>query len=270
MLYRPGRIKTSRGPGNLETQLRQLQPPLLRPSDRLGGARYHGDNRISGLRQRHLRILAAALHRSLLRADYVRARRVWSLLLRTEMDGHSADLRFGHRWGIGAELLLQHGEHQLNNASFDPVSASHPSASHPAASPGEAADANIAAVLAYYDRLRIQYPHNKYLPSATGPLEFVLAKLSLCLSAVASKQTKYQAADAEVIGASPQETLDEARTILGELDRYAASPPFSDHGAFSRLRGMLETWIRDLSDDLETELPVPPTHGEMKDVEGWF
>ena len=64
------------------------------------------------LRHQHLSVLNAALHRCLRNGDFVRADRIFAMLIRFEppsqrQAGSHIDLRRRNLWGIGAEILLR-------------------------------------------------------------------------------------------------------------------------------------------------------------------
>ena len=102
------------------------------------------------LREQHLNVVNAIMHRSLIKGDFERAGRAWAMLLRAEVNGKPYDVRPQRRWGIGAEILLRgHAgpdNHQVQEGKdLQGVTLK-----------------GIAEAKAYYDWLILQYPARKY------------------------------------------------------------------------------------------------------------
>ena len=257
---RPSRLKRLRTRAVLKDNFGKLQPPLLGPQDLSLSEVYASQSlNVSGTRQRHLAILTTIMHRSLLQCDYSRADRAWSMILRSELDSHSVDLRNGRRWGLGAELLLRRSGHSLE-ASVEPNSIFE--VSHgPAESPRQLFNIECYEnVKQYYDRLSLQYPYHKFYPDATGPLDFSFAMFGLWICTC----TQQGGASGSVYELSPSstarreleqemtencrgETLRHARQITERLKELVSSPPFSDSKKFKDLKIMVDAWIGDLA-----------------------
>ena len=250
--------KQSRTQQNLTAQLGELQPPLTRPH-RGPSAQVDGDGRARiGNRQRHLTNLTAILHRSLLNADYRRAGRAWSLLLRTEMDGHSMDLRFANRWGIGAELL-QH-RRGMQQRSLEGGEQASPSLIDSRLAVDSIEESNIEIVLEYFARLIVQYPWNKYAPMMTSEVDFLYAMLSLWICYTVEKPNTSMALESKgVVVASRQDDrqrlIREARKISEKLDENIQKLPYLDSKALRRLQQMVHEWRTDLMDKDEDTVP---------------
>lgn len=252
----------------IEDDLAALKPPLYisaRSSD-ANGSNLCG---VSGLRQRHLSIVTAILHRCLLEGDYVRAGRAWGMLLRTENGGHSMDLRSNGRWGLGAEIILQRERQLFRKDQVDEHTSSHqedydvdrgPEALFTSEGFEKAKD--------YYERLGLQYPYRKSFPTAIGPLEFYYAMFGLWIYTVEEQRLRElasiekvasEAIDGDVSGSESEshgsrrrvviyrETSRRAREIATRLDELFSSPPYSDSTAFRKIQDMVTLWIDDLS-----------------------
>ena len=112
------------------------------------------------LREQHLNVVNAILHRSLLRGDFERAGRAWAILLRAEVNGKPYDVRPQSRWGIGAEILLRRYAHTgspLSQGSKAAVGSSNLTSNCQ-----NVTSKGITEAKAYYDRLILQYPARKY------------------------------------------------------------------------------------------------------------
>ncbi len=237
-----------------DTNLRSLQPPLLAPrSHSSSGTRVGQPTNASGARQRHLAVLTAILHRCILQYDYVRAARAWSMILRSELDGHSVDLRHGCRWGLGAEILLQQpsqSDQSKDSTGFgielDPdVSGS---------SDGHLSLEVFDRMKEYYDRLSLQYPYNKSFPDAIGPLDFRFATFCVWIYACTNRtalgpniRAALGESDQQRAKVSTQEALQQARRLSEELVELMSSPPYSDSETFKNLQIMVDHWVADLA-----------------------
>ena len=214
---------------------------------------------VSGARQRHLGILTTIMHRSLLQYDYVRAGRAWSMILRSELDGHSVDLRNGCRWGLGAEVLLrQPGQLSQAGNQIPSVAEVNGSATE---NPGHCFSTKcFEKIKQYYDRLSLQYPHHKSFPEAIGPLDFRFAMFSLwiyiCTHQKAlnvnvhqpvSSHTTRRELEKQVTRDSRKEALRQAREVSERLDELMSSPPYSDSERFKNLKAMVDLWTADLA-----------------------
>ena len=213
----------------------------------------------SGARQHHLAVLTVIMHQSLLQHDFVRAGRAWGMLLRSEANGHSMDLRSGYRWGLGAEILLRR-QRQLSQASNQTSSAFEIGLSA-TESPDQYINSDgFEKARQYYNRLSLQYPYYKSFPNAIGPLDFHFAIFSLWIYVSANQE----AWDAGVNRAAPayaarsqleqeitedcqKEALRRAREISQQLDGLLSSPPYSDSEMFRKLKAMVDLWTADLA-----------------------
>ena len=127
-----------------------------------------------GLRQQHLNAVIAVLHRSILDQEFKRAERAWAALLRAEINGQSFDLRTGSRWGVGAEVLLRSDDWNWQSGQ----QTRRPEKSR--------LDMHSAAkTRSYLERLILQHPYRKAVPSAIGPTDFYLAMFSLWIRSIA-------------------------------------------------------------------------------------
>ncbi|KNG85029.1 hypothetical protein ANOM_007710 [Aspergillus nomiae NRRL 13137] len=255
---------SNRGKENVMKGLSSLTPPIYPPQS----AAYQGN-----LRLQHLAVLSSILHRCLLDRDYIRAGRVWGLILREEFQGNPIDVRAEGRWGIGAEILLRR-DRQLSD---------HASGSARAIKNGQKTEVSglhftrkgFEAAKQYYERLVIQYPFRKTAPDFTSSLHFYQAMFGLWVyvtqeesnaarqdiqnrQEVAPKEdTDDAASDLESSDGSSQEMqilvadiraveLHEAQKIAARMDEVLVSPPYSDSPELLELRGMISLWIGDL------------------------
>ena len=258
--------------GQISDELATLKPPLYVAPWRLPNTTAENMLGSTGLRQHHLNIITAILHRCLSEGDYIRAGRAWAMLLRAEQSGHSVDLRTHDRWGVGAEILLQR-ESQIVQKTL----------THKAAEIwSSTADSNVRAesmekAKEYYEWVVLQYPYRKAFPKATGSLDFSTALLSLwiysvkeqastALLAFGSSAKNIEETDSEVNDDCQRsfapdteldryrnyeqirrETLQSAQEIGARLDGLLVAPPYSDFAKFWKLRGEVSLWIADLS-----------------------
>jgi hypothetical protein len=245
---RSSNSKRSSSRNAVDTNLSSLRPPLL-------ASRFHSSSgtrvgqltNASGARQRHLAVLTAIMHRCLLQYDYVRAARAWSMILRSELDGHSVDLRHGCRWGLGAEILLQQSRQWTDVTVEVNSDASESSDDH-------LSPEGFNRLKEYYDRLCLQYPYHKLFPDAIGPLDFRSAMFGVWIYAYTNRTAlgaNIRAAvcesDHQGTNITTQEALRQAQRISKELVELVSSPPFSDSETFKNLKIMVDQWVADLA-----------------------
>ena len=258
--------------GQISDELATLKPPLYVAPWRLPNTTAENMLGNTCLRQHHLNIITAILHRCLSEGDYVRAGRAWAMLLRAEQSGHSVDLRTHDRWGIGAEILLQRESQRVQKTL-----------THKAADiSSSTADPNVNAesmekAKEYYEWVVLQYPYRKAFPKATGSIDVSIALLSLWIYSVKEQastaliaygnsaenveETDSEANDDFQRSFAPhkeldryrnceqirRDTLQSAQDIGARLDALLVAPPFSDFARFWKLRGEVSLWIADLS-----------------------
>ena len=258
--------------GQISDELATLKPPLYVAPWRLPNTKAEDMLGSTGLRQHHLNIITAILHRCLSEGDYIRAGRAWAMLLRAEQSGHSVDLRTHDRWGVGAEILLQ-CESQRVQKTLTYKAADIPSSTADSSVKAE----SIEKAKDYYEWVVLQYPYRKAFPKATGSLDFSIALLSLWIYSVkeqastalinfGSSTKNIEETDSEVNddfqrSFAPdteldryrkceqirRKTLRSAQEIGGRLDGLLVAPPYSDFARFWKLRGEVSLWIADLS-----------------------
>lgn len=256
----------------ISDELATLKPPLYIATGRLPTASAEKSTSSIGLRQHHLKIMIAVLHRSLLERNYIRAGRAWATLLRAEQHGHSLDLRTGDHWGVGAEIIMQR-ELQMVQETLDHKFEDSSKSNSSLCIKPETMD----KVKEYYERVLLQYPYRKAFPNVLGTLNFSLAMFSLWLhtvtewSSVALKSAgsfneDIDEAEAEANGSvrsssAPaiesyryqqnkiirEDSLKIAYEISARLDGLLVSPPFSDNAQIWKLCGEVSLWIADLS-----------------------
>lgn len=203
---------SSQSQPSVPATLASLHPPL-----------YLSKTTTRSHRRQHLDVLTTLLHTSLLRRDWTRALRIWTLLLHcTGKDASTPDLRAHGRWAIGAELLLRTAEQP--DVEFD--------------------DSRNDATLAreYYARLALTHPAPTRPPppnslTNANALQFLLASFSLQLHDLQS-QTNLDA----------DSLLVEAKRLQMEIDELLLAPPWDSHVAFLALRSMVGLWVTDLQE----------------------
>jgi hypothetical protein len=238
----------------LARKLQEQWPPIYLPGSHTTETTLH---------IQHLGVLTTILHRSLLEGDFVRAGRVWGMLLHERFGKDPVDIRHGGRWGIGAEILFRQNTAGTNTSN---------STSHIFTRPG------FEAAKAYYERLIIQYPSRSARSSANSSLQFYPAMFSLWVYVVdheskMAREALEEEEDAVVSERSVgfdenmsdednearrngsmmtrmagirRKELAGAQEIAARMDEIMVGPPYSDSPALLRLRGMVALWIGDL------------------------
>ena len=219
----------------------------------------------TGVRQQHLAVIMAILHRCLLARDYVRAGRAWGMLLRAESQGHPMDVRKNGQWGIGAEILLFR-ETQLTQARIETDERDEGKIGHPMIRDRQQQRQQPPLLFSregfekardYYERLILQYPYRKTMPNAISALQFYPAMFGLWIYAVQekhksilnnSRQGYCGSAENELFDATNVRamTAQSASEIAARLDELLVSPPYSDQAELWRVRGMVALWTADL------------------------
>ncbi|KAF2418032.1 hypothetical protein EJ08DRAFT_575507, partial [Tothia fuscella] len=149
------------------------------------------------LREQHLGVLTAVLHKMLLEGDWQRAGRAWGLLLRSghmAMDSRnrkgykSMDVRTNDRWGIGAEILLRGGmEDPSSTSKGDSTWSNDPNESLRIKNRSQFSESGFSAARQYYERLIVQFPpHHRSKGIRAGT--FYTAMFSLWIFEVVEKR----------------------------------------------------------------------------------
>jgi len=252
----------------IEDDLATLQP-LLCISTGTNDTTVSSLSGTSGLRQRHLAVMTAILHRSVLEDDYIRAGRAWGMLLRTEQGGHSMDLRSNGRWGLGAEILLHRGRQVSRKDHADVGSSDQHDISD---SDREArtwfSSESFEKAKNYYERLVLQYPYRKAFPTAIGPPDFYFAMFGLWIHSVQEQRGlalasingfvdegtdgRVSVSESGSHGSRTRENiqrdvLQRVQEIATRIKELMLSPPYSDSPRFRKLQDMVALWISDLS-----------------------
>jgi hypothetical protein len=257
----------------IDEELAALKPTLYIPPA-------NAEDKSTSLKRRHLDNITTILHRCMLKGDWVRASRAWSLLLRTEVAGRGIDVRRNGRWGIGAEILMrvatQHGRDADDMIPEDIQDASSRVPGHSARNDAQMQFSEQGFKLAreYYERLILQYPHTPYTQHSLNAMAIYPALFNIWIYEVQdrSKQARKRidSSDSEQTRSSDgsmhsedsntdksrlilpvrAQELDEALPIANRMDELLLSPPYDTSSTLLQLRGMVAMWISDLHADL--------------------
>ncbi|KAI1857676.1 hypothetical protein JX265_011091 [Neoarthrinium moseri] len=135
----------------------------------------------SSARIKHLNTMVAILHRCLHAGDITRAKRAFSLLIRTK----DVDIRLNEMWTIGTEILMRDGEEQRReeasrleqgSTGVEDEDRSDPTSKSPARW-GSAS--NIDKVRSYLEGLIQQHPYDPHLTRLTSAVDFWPALFSI-------------------------------------------------------------------------------------------
>lgn len=241
----------------------------------------------TSLRQQHLKVLTAIMHRCLLEGDYERAGKAWSLLLHSNPP---MDLRRHDRWGIGAEVLMRKVDLDSrgngNTDSDGDVDSDDHGHELPFKQNTSYGEDGLRAARAYYDMLIRRFPGElssnttRKLPNA---VDFNPIMLNVWLYQVAFVRKKaLQELEASLDSQSsrannddqPTESIDEesrnrvrkdrleklrvnelreAELIAAKLNELFASPAYDRDLHLRHLYDMVKVWIEDLKDGEEAQ-----------------
>ena len=255
----------------IEEELASLNPPLYVPPKAV-------EDKSTSLKRRHLDNITAILHKCMLKGDWKRAHRAWSLVIRTEVNGRGIDVRRHGRWGIGAELLMrQAGRPHLDQQSDeqDDIDAEN-----------SFTDEGFKLARSYYERLILQYPHTQHTQHHLNATAIYPALFNIWIYSVqdrakrARKALNTHRADSEgnvsSVGSEkrPQlrqietEELEEAIAIAARMDELVLSPPYDTDTTLVELRGMVALWLADLH--TETSGAASKDTSQMSDLSADF
>lgn len=260
-------IKDTHQPSKLsiEEELASLNPPLYVPAAKR-------EDQSSGLKRRHADNLTTILHRCMLKGDWKRAERAWSLLIRTEIAGRGIDVRRNGRWGIGAELLMRRGAAQDRDArrgSIDDDDASTFRNDVDAVEDElpQFTDQGFQLAREYYERMILQYPHTPQTMHSLNATAIYPALFNIWIYEVqdrsrrarqhrssssddGSNESKSEGHDRDFREIRIQE-LKEATRITERMDELLLSPPYDTSTSILRLRGMVALWVSDLHSEVK-------------------
>lgn len=239
----------AKGKTGLDDELAGLNPPVYAP-------RREPE---TSLKRQHVDNLTAVLHRCMLRGDWQRASRAWSLLLRTEIAGRGIDVRQNGRWGIGAEILMR--RHAATSNHDDSEEGDGETASR-------FSDHGFQLARQYYERLTLQYPHTPRSQHNINATAFYPALFNIWVYEVQARSQRalqklpterrgstdsdrsdvssLRSQDRESMLAIRKRELEEAIPIAQRLDELLLSPPYDTSLSLLHLRGMMGLWILDL------------------------
>lgn len=131
-------------------------------------------------RIKHMSFMMAILHRCLQEGDIIRAKRAFSLLIRTK----DVDIRLNEMWSLGTEILMRHGStidlqspEGVDDTGSGGTSHSNAAASRPYPRWGSAR--NIHKVRDYLETLSQHYPYDSNYPRSTSAIDFWPALYSI-------------------------------------------------------------------------------------------
>ncbi|KPI42679.1 uncharacterized protein AB675_1843 [Cyphellophora attinorum] len=192
-----------------------------------------GNTAAQSLRVQHIAAMTAVLHRSVQRKDWVRAKRAFGLLLRTEISGQFIDIRAADIWGIGAEILFRQRPDPGKSYSLS----------------------GFDAAKSYYENLIIQYPYHRNFPNSVNSIDFYLAMFSLWIYVTQAERAVDHNEDGTPHDSLAQE-LQEAAQILSTLERITAQSPYSEHEGLKTLMADIKQWKTNLERDHKLYSPV--------------
>ena len=273
----------------LKSELASLKSPIQLPHHT---RHVHSSDQGFGLKQRHLAVLTAILHKSLLQDDYVRAGRAWGLLLNIEVDGRPMNIRANGLWGLGAEILLRTGaqrsgpdvDREPTDAYFEKETFSEAEAPEPRRLQYDLGAFENAK--RYYQRLILQFPFRRWDPEPISSLHFYPALYGIWISSVQDHyrnrlgilaQERDNSADEDGGESSPnisekihdrreglrKSVLVRAEEIAMSLENLLLSVPYSDDATLWDLKRNVGLWIRDLSVE---RIPVPSEDGSATSI----
>jgi len=256
----------------VQQQLSSLNPAVYAADATSKSHAIGGTGEKPALRQTHLDVLSAVMHRCLLEGDYDRAARAWGMILRTQVAGRPIDPRNHARWGIGAETLLRRKHPSHFNSSQNEHDQERGADDEQSRAEGDdITDAGFELARDYYERFIVQYPHHKTShPQAVDNRIFYPPMFSIWIRSVLEKSKdarrklieRQRARSASVASegdttvtaadvcareeAIHDEEIARAREICERLDQLVVSPPFDKHAQLLLLRANVGLWISDL------------------------
>ncbi|KAK4628907.1 hypothetical protein CLAFUW4_08142 [Fulvia fulva] len=258
-----------------EEELARLKPPLLLPKTTT-------DHQSASLKRRHLDTLTALLHKCMLNGDWHRASRAWALILRTEVQGRSIDVRQNGRWLIGGELLMRRNqavEQQQVDARVADDSDLNLGAEQGVTTTRVPiiSDDGFELARQYYERLILQHPHlqrahhdavnalaiypalfNVWIYEVHDRARRARQKIHLAqeTSELDMRSTSDGSEDDEVserkrnLVQVRRTELDQASPIVQRMDELMLSPPYDTSKELLHSRGTVALWLSDLHKDI--------------------
>ncbi|KAH6660692.1 hypothetical protein BKA67DRAFT_687056 [Truncatella angustata] len=230
---------------------------------------------------KHMNTMMAILHRCIHEGDIPRAKRAFSLLIRTK----DVDIRLNEMWTLGTEILMRDGEERRDGHHFEGEEAQEVSSQQP---PRWGSTNNIEKVRNYLETLAQYNPYDHHFPRSISAVDFWPALYSIEIYNIDAEcrralhridQSSIPADDSGIMSDLPSsqheleedhgtqtqkrqyeqentvwEACDEVRhatqvaaqQIAARMDNLMQSVPYSTHIELLRLRGMLSLFIGDL------------------------
>ena len=286
-------VKEPRKPRKpIDEELAALNPPLYVPPAT-------AEDKSTSLKRRHLDNITTILHRCMLKGDWARASRAWSLLLRTEISGRGIDVRRNGRWGIGAEILMrvgaqQHGRDGEDKVTGDVEDTSSRASDKPAQNNAELQFSERGFKLAreYYERLILQYPHTPYTQHSLNAMAIYPALFNIWIYDVQDRsqraRKRIDSSYSEPAGSGDDsmqsedsnpdknsitrqlraQELEEVLPIANRMDELLLSPPYDTSSSLLQLRGMVAMWISDLHAGLASVTEYDLMESDLSSMNG--
>ncbi|KAF3919314.1 hypothetical protein ABW21_db0201486 [Orbilia brochopaga] len=197
------------------------------------------------LQAKHMDHVNTILHLCLLRRDWRRAKRAFKLLLMSDPERDTKNLRLRRIWKLGVEILSWEVDHDQSAAARESTSSSGSSAND------SVVKRDYTKVFEYINRLVIMYPHYRHYTIGKGVNATTIMPILLHFE-VLDLQERLTAALAK----GPDSVADVLGVITGiiaatdRLKGLQESPPWIDMAELWRLRGQLHIWAADLSASL--------------------
>ncbi|KAK6340846.1 hypothetical protein TWF696_009165 [Orbilia brochopaga] len=195
------------------------------------------------LQAKHMDHVNTILHICLLRRDWKRAKRAFKLLLMSDTERDTNNLRLKRIWKLGVEILSWEVDHSAAEESTS------------SGGGGGASDRVVkrdyTKVFEYINRLVIMYPHYRHYTVGKGVNATTIMPILLHFEVVALQERLAAALDK-----GPNSVGDVAGVLTGitattdRLKTLQETPPWIDMLELWKLRGQLHNWAADLSSSL--------------------
>ncbi|KAJ6262343.1 hypothetical protein Dda_3150 [Drechslerella dactyloides] len=190
------------------------------------------------LQAKHIDHVNTILHVCLLRRDWERAKRAFRLLLLSDPERDTKNLRLKRIWKLGVEILSWEVDHSVTEGDASSGSS-------------DFVKRDYTKVFEYINRLIIMYPHYRHYTVGKGVNATTMMPILLHFE-VLTLQERLMAA----LIKGPDSLGEIAGVVSGivaatdRLKTLQETPPWIDMADLWRLRGQLHIWAADLSSSL--------------------